>query len=213
MKALVLSDIHGMLERLQKATKLIHNGGVGLVILLGDITQMGGGKQAREVVEALKPAKVLGFPGNFETAAVQKELERQGISLHGKKEKIGQFTLVGFGGGLWDNPGQFLFSEQEIRETLERLIRGEENAVLLTHLPAYGTKLDLAHSGKHIGSKSVRKIIEGHKPRLHLCGHCHEGIGEERVGRTLSINVGAVKDGNALLLELNGELKWRRIKL
>ena len=92
-------------------------------------------------------------------------------------------------------------------------MRDENKVILLTHLPPFDTKLDLTGNGMHIGSKAVREVIEEFKPALHLCGHCHKGIGEEKVGETTSINVGAAKEGNALLLELNEELKWTRLKL
>ncbi|MBN2067275.1 MAG: metallophosphoesterase family protein [Candidatus Diapherotrites archaeon] len=213
MQSLVLSDIHFRMEKIEKAKELIHNRGLELALLLGDLTQMGGAGEAKQVIEALKPTKILGIPGNFETRGVLEELERQGLSLHARKEKVGRFTLIGFGGGLWNDPGQFLFPEEEIKKSLGMLFKGEQNTILLTHLPAFGTKMALAHNGKDIGSKAVREAIERFQPKMHLCGHCHEGIGEEKVGKTLSINVGAVKDGNAMLLELNGELKWERIKL
>ena len=213
MIALILSDIHSNREKLEKANEIIHNRKIGLVLLLGDLTQMGGAKEAREVINALKPARLLAFAGNFELPEVQQEIEKQGISLHAKKLRIGKWTLVGFGGSMHNDPGRFLFSEQEIKETLQKLIAGEKNAILLTHVPPYGTKLDFAHIGKHIGSKSVREIIEKYQPALHLCGHCHEAPGEEKIGATTSINVGAVKDGKALLLELDGKLKWEKIEL
>ena len=211
MKALVLSDVHSRLQEL-KAIRLIHND-VGLVLLLGDLTNLGGAKETREALAELGECRVLGFAGNFETGEVQQEMEKKGVSLHGKAQKVGKWTLVGFGGGLLGDPGRFLFPEEEVKETLERLVKGKENVVLLTHLPPYGTRLDTAYNGMHIGSRAVREIIEEHKPALHLCGHCHEGIGEEKLGETVSINVGAVKDGKALLLEMGEELKWKKVQL
>ena len=213
MIALVLSDVHGDLRSLRAAKRLIHGIGADVVLLLGDITNMGEAEQAREAIKQLGPAKVLGFAGNWELPSVQEELERQGISLHAKKKKIGKYTFIGFGGGLHENPGRFLFSEQEIKEALGGLLEGEKNAVLLTHLPPLGTALDLARSGRHIGSAAVREAIEKNQPLLHLCGHCHEGAGAEKIGKTASINVGSAKEGNALLLEFNGKLKWRKAKL
>ncbi len=213
MLALVLSDIHSDLQSLRAIKeKLIHNK-IGLVLLLGDLTNFGGAPQAREVIEELKQWKVLGFAGNLESEAVQEEMERQGISLHGKTYILGKWTLAGLGGGIQGDPGRFLLSEKEIGEMLEKLLKGRRNVILLTHLPPYGTVVDTASSGKHIGSRAVREIIEMYEPALHLCGHCHEGVGEEKLGKTLCINVGAVKLGKALLLELGGELKWEKVSL
>ena len=213
MIALVLSDVHGDLRSLKAANRLIQEIGADLVLLLGDITNMGDAEQARGAVKMLLPTHVLGFAGNWEMPSVQEELERQGISLHAKKKKIGKYAFIGFGGGLHENPGRFLFSEQEIKEALAGLLEGEKNAVLLTHLPPLGTRLDLARNGRHIGSTAVREAIEKNHPLLHLCGHCHEGAGEEKIGATTSINVGPANEGNALLLEFNGKLKWRKLEL
>jgi len=213
MIALVLSDVHGDLRSLRAAKLLMRKLGADFALLLGDITDMGEAEQARGAIKQLRPAKILGFAGNWEMPSVQEELERQGISLHAKKKKIGKITFAGFGGGLHGNPGGFLHSEAGIKEALGRLLEGEKNAVLLTHLPPLGTMLDLAHNGRHIGSAAVREAIEKNQPRLHLCGHCHEGAGEEKIRATTSINVGPANEGNALLLEFNGKLKWRKVKL
>ncbi|MCX6798600.1 MAG: metallophosphoesterase family protein [Candidatus Diapherotrites archaeon] len=213
MLALALSDIHSSLQRVQAANQAIHEIGVDLVLLLGDITQMGGAKEAGAVLDALWPAKILGFAGNFEMPEVQREMERRGISLHAAKKKIGKWTLAGFGGGLHGDPGRFLHSEAEIKKALGALLEGEKNAVLLTHLPPANTTLDLAHNGGHIGSAAVREIVEEFRPGLHLCGHCHEAAGEEKIAGTTSINVGAANEGKALLLELDGGLKWRKLQL
>ncbi|MDP2973569.1 MAG: metallophosphoesterase family protein, partial [Candidatus Diapherotrites archaeon] len=65
MRILVLSDIHSNLQKLQAAKQIIHNRKIGLVLLLGDLTQMGGAKEAKQVIDALKPARLLAFAGNF----------------------------------------------------------------------------------------------------------------------------------------------------
>lgn len=212
MLALVLSDIHGRTAFLEKILGLIHNKPVEIAFILGDLTNLGGERETEEVLALLKGFKVLAIPGNFDTGKVLETLEGKGVSLHGKKKKIEKFSFVGFGGGLVGNPGGFLFTEGEIENSLESLLKGEKNAVLLTHLPPFGAKIDLAGSGTHIGSKAVRKSLEKMQPRLHLCGHCHEGFGEEKIGEITSINVGAVKEGKALLLEIGDELKWERIQ-
>ena len=213
MIALVLSDIHGDTRALKAANRAIREKHPDVVLLLGDITNMGEAEQARETMGMLAPARILGFAGNWEMPSAQEEIEKQGISLHAKKEKIGEHTFVGFGGGLYENPGRFLHSEEEIGKTLGGLMKGEKKCVLLTHLPPLGTKIDLAKNGAHIGSAAVRMAIEKNKPLLHLCGHCHEAAGEEKIGGTLSINVGAAKDGKALLLRFNGGLEWEKAEL
>ena len=213
MLALVISDIHGRIESLEKTIKLIHNRSVDLVLLLGDLTNYGETKDAEQGLKPLKGLKVLAIPGNLDTGPVLKAFEEKGISLHAKKKKLGGWTFVGFGGGLQGDPGSFLSSEEEIGKSLGRLLQGEKRTVLLTHLPPFGTKIDLSSKGPHIGSRAVREAVEKSQPVLHLCGHAHESFGEEKIGKTPCINVGAVKNGRALLLELGDKPKWERLQL
>ena len=213
MLVLVVGDIHGGVANLEKIIKLIHNKGVELVLLFGDLTNLGDAKEAEEALRALKGFAVLAIAGNLDTLDVANFLEERGISLQGKKKGFGKFTLVGFGGGLIGNVGGFLFSEGQIKEGLLKLVEGEKNLVLLTHLPPFGTKIDLSSRGIHIGSRAVKEIIEKKQPVLHLCGHAHGAFGEISIGKTVCINVGAVKEGRALLLHLGDELKWERIQV
>ncbi len=198
---------------MKKIVELIHNKAVDLVLVLGDLTNFGGEKETEEILNILPKVETVAIAGNLDTPTVEKTLERKKVSLHAKKKKIGKFAFAGFGGGLLGDPGRFLFSEAQIRKALSRLVQGQEKIVLLTHLPPFGTKIDLSSSGLHIGSKAVKEAIEKKQPFLHLCGHCHEAFGEERIGKTISINVGAVKEGKALLLELGDKLKWKRLQL
>ena len=213
MIVLVLSDIHSKIGNLEKIVNLIHNKDVKIALILGDLTNLGGKRETEEVLELLKGFKVFAIPGNFDSPEVLETLEEKGISLHGKKEKLGKFLFAGFGGGLVYGPGGILFSEKEIEKNLKGLLEGEKNVVLLTHLPPFETKIDLTRSGTHIGSEAVKKAVEKSQPVLHLCGHIHEAFGEEKIGITTSINIGAVKEGKALLLEIGDVLKWEKIQV
>lgn len=81
-----------------------------------------------------------------------------------------------------------------------------QKAILNFHAPPFGTALDNAllldknlkpvvRGGEivmtHVGSTSVRKIIEEYKPLLTLHGHIHESRGFQKIGGTLSINPGS----------------------
>lgn len=82
-----------------------------------------------------------------------------------------------------------------------------ENAIFNLHVPPYNTPLDLAPeldatlkpvvkggggiSMIHVGSTTVRQMIEQHKPLLGLHGHIHESRGFVKIGRTLCINPGS----------------------
>ncbi len=211
MKILAIGDIHGSASRVQKIVELIHNKNVELVLITGDLTEFGNVMEAEEVLKPLKGFKILAVPGNMDSKAVLHLLEEKGISLHEKKKKIDKYTFVGFGSGLVGDAGNFLSSEEKIKKALIELMQGEKNVVLLTHLPPLETKLDKSSRGIPIGSSAVKEILEETQPIVHLCGHAHSSFGEEKIGNTISINIGSVKENRALLLELGDEIKWKEI--
>jgi len=84
--------------------------------------------------------------------------------------------------------------------------------ILVSHCPPYGTSLDVASGGVHVGSRALKAFLSTPQaPFLSLHGHIHESpqiTGKicERVGRTLSCNPGDSRDRlRALLLVLEGE--------
>lgn len=213
MQILVLSDIHSRIKNLEEIISSIHDKTVDLILITGDLTNYGEEKQTNEILDKLNGFEILAIPGNMDTRQALQTLEKKKISLHGKKKKIGKWTFVGQGGGLTGDPGELMNTEKEIEKTLDKLLDKKEKTILLTHLPPKNTKIDLSHGILHIGSKAVRKIIEKKQPKLHLCGHVHEALGEDKIGQTTSINPGAVKEGKALLLTLGKEITWKRIQL
>ena len=83
----------------------------------------------------------------------------------------------------------------------------------------YKTKLDFVTSKKahkavqrqHVGSKMFRRIVDKYQPRLHLGGHIDEGMGKQKIGKTLSVNCGPAHEGKAAIIELD-EGKIRKIR-
>lgn len=213
MKILVLSDIHGRTENLKQILKKAHGKGIGLAIITGDLTNYGEKKQVQEILEELKNYKTMAVPGNMDTKKALQEMEAKKISIHGKNKKIGKWNFAGFGGGITGHIGEILHTEEQIEKTLEKTLERKEKTVLVTHLPPKNTSIDLAHGKMHAGSTAIRKIIEQKQPTIHVCGHIHEALGEDKIGTTTTINAGAVKEGKALILNLGDEITWERIKL
>ncbi len=119
--------------------------------------------------------------------------------------------FIGFGGAV-ESIGEMIFSEQEIYEKLKFLIQGEKKVFLVTHSPPKNCSLDKSFSGKHIGSESVRKIIEEFSPEFSVSGHCHEAFGKEIIEKTFCINVSSVKEEKIVLIDTK-EKKVERIEL
>lgn len=115
--------------------------------------------------------------------------------------------------------------EEEIYSDLKNITNKITNfsvAIYNFHAPPYNTNLDKAplldknlkpiiRGGEfvyvHVGSKSVRRIIEETNPLLGLHGHIHESRGFDRINNTLVINPGSEYSNgllHAALLILEG---------
>ncbi|MDY6972627.1 MAG: metallophosphoesterase [Thermodesulfobacteriota bacterium] len=79
--------------------------------------------------------------------------------------------------------------------------------IYVTHTPPYNTALDIIHSGEHVGSRAIRKFIDGAQPPLTLHGHIHEspsrsGKTFDILGNTISVNPGDSRGKlNAVLID------------
>jgi hypothetical protein len=108
----------------------------------------------------------------------------------------------------WNSPRET--TEEKLTEIFDKMISkvtNMDNCIFNLHCPPYDTPLDEApeldktlkpvvKSGGavsmiHVGSKTVRQLIEKHHPLLGLHGHIHEARGFVKIGRTLCINPGS----------------------
>ncbi len=87
----------------------------------------------------------------------------------------------------------------------------DKNTILISHNCPYNTPLDKIkkgiQKGENYGSYLTKKIIINKKPFLVICGHIHENQGKQKIGNSLIINPGAVKDGKAAIIEINDKKK------
>lgn len=209
MKFLVLADIHGQLDYLSVLEPVV--GDCVGIVLAGDITDFGGAEQARFILSSLsvygKP--LLAVPGNCDLPKAAEELKKKDISLHGNRIEIGGIQFVGVGGsvpmpGVASNEA----GENDFHRVLETCAAGlnpGDNVVLVTHQPAWGTRLDLRDSGRHSGSAAVRDFIERYQPILAISGHIHEASGIDQLGATTLLNPGPFRRGRYAVAEINGK--------
>ena len=61
--------------------------------------------------------------------------------------------------------------------------------------------MDRLPSGAHVGSPGVRALIEKYQPAVVVTGHIHEGVGEERIGRSHVLNPGAFAAGGYVRID------------
>jgi Icc-related predicted phosphoesterase len=100
--------------------------------------------------------------------------------------------------------------EPVLGERIERMfakVRNPAALVAVLHAPPYNSSIDQAPELDEdlrpsvkigggvlmapVGSTAVRAFIEQRQPLLSLHGHVHEGLGSEKIGRTLCLNPGS----------------------
>ena len=180
-------------------------------VLTGDLTHFGDPPDAFRVVDAVRAhcPHVLAVTGNLDMPWVIDAFRDQGISLHGEGRRFGSLGIFGCGGSNitpMDTPTEL--TEEELDATLERAHAAVADAprrLLICHTPPYDTRLDRLMNGTPVGSPAVRAFIERRRPDVAVVGHIHEGRGVERLGDTLVVNAGPLREGGYVLVTDDGE--------
>lgn len=206
MKILAVGDLHGDHRKIRQYLK--HNR-VDLVIITGDITQFGPAELAEEILNDLSSfdIPVLAIPGNCDPESIHGKIDNsRAVNIHGRSMVINGIGICGFGGS---NPTPFdtplEFEEVQIYDEASKVVKGisrEKISLFISHAPPYGTKTDLLPSGEHVGSTSIRKIIEENQPTLNVCGHIHESMGADQIGNTTTVNPGELSLGYGCLIHI-----------
>ncbi|MBI2529889.1 MAG: metallophosphoesterase family protein [Candidatus Diapherotrites archaeon] len=216
MKVLFIADAHSNALAARRLKEKFSGAGIGLIAIAGDITDDGMAESAERVLNELDFAeKIIAVPGNMDGKQVVELLEKKGILLHKRKIEFGGYAFIGLGGAIpYHTFYKFSLGDLEAKKVLNGLLPGTnpKKTILVTHSPPYNVKIDLAGFGVHLGCREISRAIEKFQPLLHICAHVHEAKGEIEIGKTKSINVGPLKEGNALLAELNGKMKLLKVQ-
>lgn len=206
IKIIAVGDLHGYYENILLYLK---ENKVDLVIITGDITQFGPAELGGEILNEISSfdVPVLAIPGNCDLTSLYSEIDSSNaINIHGRHLIIKDIAICGFGGS---NPTPFdtplEFDEVEIYDEARKVFSGVPNekiTLFITHAPPYDTKTDLLPSGVHVGSTSIRKLIEEFQPTLNICGHIHESRGIDEIGKTRVLNSGELAEGYGCLIEI-----------
>lgn len=196
MKLLAISDIHGDIRAIQRLVRIVND--CDAVVITGDITDFGGAEQANAVLSELAVLQipVLAVTGNCDSSPVEKAMTQNHCNVANVPIQLNGFTFIGFKYPVPDN--QVLPNESIFLNTPQIPI------VLLTHEPPWDTDVDLQASTRHRGSRAVRSWIEQHQPILAVSGHIHEAYGIDRIGSTVLVNPGPLRNGQYAIIELQG---------
>jgi Icc-related predicted phosphoesterase len=151
-------------------------------------------------------------PGNDDRPAIDDVVAKSAIAVNpeGHVIDIGGYEMLSSGYSNptpWNTPREC--SEEELATRIETMavqVKAMERCIFNLHCPPINSGLDSApkldenlkqvvQGGEIImtpvGSVSVRKEIEMHRPMLGLHGHIHESRGSVKIGRTLCLNPGS----------------------
>jgi len=201
VKLLAISDIHGNLNATSQLAYMASKIDIDAIIISGDLSPFMSIETAREILEILSEADkpIFYVPGNMDDPKLREGVDvKRTECIHGKIVKFKDLEIVGIGGGLigpFKTP--FEYTEDDFRRILNEISQKiySNKIILVTHNPPHNTSADKLTWGEHVGSVSIRKFIEEKQPLINICGHIHEARSIDRIGRTIIVNVGPLKQG------------------
>lgn len=213
MRVLVISDLHGSEEALRAVLPEAEL--CDLVLYAGDLTDFGGEREARRLLELLEPClpRLAAVPGNCDRRGARAALEASGSSAEGRLLRKAGFAILGSGGaqrrsGLtpYERPDEELASDLYAgAEELSLSAAGPGPAaplLVLSHAPPRGSGADL-RKGEGVGSPALAVALERLSPLLWACGHIHESPFAGQVGETLVANPGPLREGRYAIATLD----------
>jgi uncharacterized protein len=208
VRLVCFGDIHMALRAIERMAPVLAQADVA--ILTGDLTNFGDPPDAFQVVEAVRShcPTVWAVTGNLDMLWVIDAFRDAGISLHGEGRRVGDLGIFGCGGSNitpMDTPTEL--EEHELHAVLERAhatVADAPRRLMICHTPPYDTRLDRLVNGTPVGSPAVRQFIEARRPDVAVVGHIHEGRGVERIGDTIVLNPGALRDGGYVVVDDDG---------
>jgi len=211
MKLLVGTDLHNDARAMRWFCELADTESPDVVVFLGDFITFSPMTFARQAIRDLSTLSdfILAIPGNCDPRDILLDLERAAsiISLHNCQVEVLGVKFAGKGGSIHcPAPTPFEEDDETFATSLERVAEGAE--ILVLHQPVKGHH-DTVQQERHVGSESLRILVERVSPRLVLSGHIHEAKGVEREGATVFVSPGPLLNLNAAMIEYGDEIDVR----
>ncbi len=200
MKFVAISDTHGqhLKLKLPKGDVIIH---------AGDISKRG---EEHEVLDFLNWFKNLDYEyklfiaGNHDfyfekksSKLVKKIIPSNVIYLQNSGVTIENITIWGSPITPWFYDWAFNRARgEQIKQHWD--LMPTNTAILITHGPVYGY-LDNTIYGDKVGCQDLLNKVQEIKPKIHVCGHIHEGYGEITDSNTHFINASVLNENYTLI--------------
>jgi Icc-related predicted phosphoesterase len=206
LRLLYVVDVHDRFEAVPRALEQV--GPVDALLVGGDITTFGTPDDAQRAIELWRPLvpRVLAVAGNMDSPAIDERLVALEVSCDGRGVELGDVGVAGVSAA----PFSPLHTPYEIpddelgRRAATGLaeVKGSRVRILCPHAPPRGTACDRIRSGEHVGSPSLRVLVEREAPDVVLCGHIHESRAIDTLGASTVANPGPVQAGHYALVEV-----------
>lgn len=211
MRFLVLSDIHGAADALDKLDDAFAQ--ADAVLFGGDFARFEHTETALPVLKKLcaKHDTIFAVLGNCDDPAFLAQIEEADVSVQGNIAYYEGLAFAGSGGGSrFTGTTPYERDEEELVGDFAVVANAKEgadeqghwpNLLLIMHNPPKDTECDKLPNGVHVGSAGLRAFIERTAPLAVVTGHIHEGAGIDRIGTTTVINPGSLAEGRYGWLE------------
>jgi Icc-related predicted phosphoesterase len=214
LRILGLADLHDRIDMLDRLKGI----DADLIVFCGDLHNASSKIAARPAALALAGLgpPVLIVPGNMDHRDVVPDLwEEAGLRmLHRSSFCFEDIGFLGMGGMVakdprrLGDPARYYHNDIEVYETLATVYHNINSArikLVAVHQPPRGAQ-DTLYNGESSGSVSLRRFVEEYQPDLLLCGHIHEARGMGFIGTTRIVNVGELREGFAVLIEIGDKI-------
>ncbi len=206
MRFLVLSDIHGAIDMIDKLDDEFSK--ADAVLVAGDFAQFKDVASAEPTLKLLssKHERLFCVAGNCDEPAFVDTLDSYDASVQGSIVFSEGLSFSGSGGALrFTGVTPFERDDEELINDLNMVkeLENTDNLVLLIHQPPLDTKLDVITAGAHVGSPLVRDFILEFQPLIVVSGHIHESFAIDTLGKTTLVNPGSLEEARYAVLEVS----------